>query len=37
MIRPLGSDEDVPFDTRIIAATNAELLQDAQELSLIHI
>lgn len=31
MIRPLGSDEDVPFDTRIIAATNAELLQDAQE------
>ena len=31
MIRPLGSDEDVPFDTRIIAATNAGLLQDAQE------
>ena len=31
MIRPLGSDEDVPFDTRIIAATNAKLLQDAQE------
>lgn len=31
MIRPLGNDEDVPFDTRIIAATNAELLQDAQE------
>ena len=31
MILPLGSDEDVPFDTRIIAATNAELLQDAQE------
>ena len=31
MIRPLGSDEDVPFDTRIIAATNAELLRDAQE------
>ncbi len=31
MIRPLGSDEDVPFDNRIIAATNAELLQDAQE------
>lgn len=31
MIRPLGSDEDVPFATRIIAATNAELLQDAQE------
>lgn len=31
MLRPLGSDEDVPFDTRIIAATNAELLQDAQE------
>ncbi len=31
MIRPLGSDEDVPFDTRIIAATNEDLLQDAQE------
>lgn len=25
-IRPLGSDEDVAFDTRIIAATNADLL-----------
>lgn len=24
-IRPLGADHDVPFDTRIIAATNAEL------------
>lgn len=29
-IRPLGSDEDVPFDTRIIAATNASLIDDAQ-------
>lgn len=29
-IRPLGSDQDVPFDTRIIAATNAELHSDAQ-------
>ena len=30
-IRPLGSDEDVPFDTRIIAATNASLINDAQK------
>lgn len=30
-IRPLGSDEDVPFDTRIIAATNASLLEDSQK------
>ena len=30
-IRPLGSDEDVPFDTRIIAATNASLLDDSQK------
>ena len=29
-IRPLGSDHDVPFDTRIIAATNAPLLEEAQ-------
>ena len=29
-IRPLGSDEDVPFDTRIIAATNASLIDDSQ-------
>ena len=29
-MRPLGSDEDVPFDTRIIAATNASLIDDAQ-------
>ena len=29
-IRPLGSDEDVPFDTRIIAATNALLREDSQ-------
>ena len=28
-IRPLGSDHEVPFDTRIIAATNAALLEDA--------
>lgn len=25
VMRPLGSDEEVPFDTRIIAATNADL------------
>ncbi|MDR1855741.1 MAG: sigma 54-interacting transcriptional regulator [Desulfovibrio sp.] len=25
-VKPLGADYDVPFDTRIIAATNAELL-----------
>lgn len=30
-IRPLGSDHDLPFDTRIIAATNAELHGDAQD------
>lgn len=30
-IRPLGSDKDVPFDTRIIAATNAPLRGDAQD------
>ena len=30
-IRPLGSDEDVPFDTRIIAATNASLIDDSQK------
>lgn len=30
-IRPLGSDHDVPFDTRIIAATNAELRGDGQD------
>ena len=30
-IRPLGSDEDVPFDTRIIAATNASLMDDSQK------
>ena len=28
-IRPLGSDHEVPFDTRIIAATNAALLEGA--------
>lgn len=26
-IRPLGSDKDIPFDARIIAATNVDLLQ----------
>jgi DNA-binding NtrC family response regulator len=26
-IRPLGSDEEIPFDCRIIAATNADLLE----------
>ncbi|MGE9985838.1 sigma 54-interacting transcriptional regulator [Desulfovibrio sp. SGI.169] len=30
-IRPLGSDHDVPFDTRIIAATNAELRGDGRD------
>ncbi len=30
-IRPLGSDQDIPFDTRIIAATNADLLKDGQD------
>ena len=30
-IRPLGSDQEVPFDTRIIAAINASLLEDARE------
>lgn len=29
-IRPLGSDQDVPFDTRIIAATNTPLLDAAR-------
>ena len=30
-IRPLGSDQDFAFDTRIIAATNAELRGDGQD------
>ncbi|MDD4701571.1 MAG: sigma 54-interacting transcriptional regulator, partial [Desulfovibrio sp.] len=30
-IRPLGSDQEVPFDTRIVAATNASLLEDARD------
>lgn len=30
-IRPLGSDQEVPFDTRIIAATNASLPDEARE------
>lgn len=30
-IRPLGSDQELPFDTRIIAATNAELRDEGQE------
>lgn len=30
-IRPLGSDHDLSFDTRIIAATNAELHGDARD------
>ncbi len=29
-IRPLGSDQDVPFDARIIAATNVDLLECAK-------
>ena len=28
-IRPLGSDKDVPFDARVIAATNADLLRQS--------
>ena len=30
-IRPLGSDQDIPFNTRIIAATNADLRSDGKE------
>ena len=30
-IRPLGSDKEIPFDTRVIAATNADLLKAANE------
>lgn len=30
-IRPLGSDKDVPFDTRIIAATNSPLHHGVQD------
>ena len=30
-IRPLGSDQDIAFNTRIIAATNAELLGEGAE------
>ncbi|MDR2056542.1 MAG: sigma 54-interacting transcriptional regulator [Desulfovibrio sp.] len=30
-IRPLGADYDVPFNTRIIAATNAEIGDEAME------
>lgn len=30
-IHPLGSDEDVPFDTRIIAATNSHLHDGVQD------
>ena len=30
-IRPLGSDKEIPFDTRVIAATNADLLKSANE------
>lgn len=29
-IRPLGSDQDIPFDARIIAATNVDLLEYAR-------
>jgi two-component system response regulator HydG len=29
-IRPLGSDQDIPFDARIIAATNVDLLECAK-------
>ncbi|MCR5813038.1 MAG: sigma 54-interacting transcriptional regulator [Desulfovibrio sp.] len=30
-IRPLGSDQDIPFNARIIAATNADLRNDGKE------
>ncbi|MBO4335463.1 MAG: sigma 54-interacting transcriptional regulator [Desulfovibrio sp.] len=30
-IRPLGSDHDIPFNARIIAATNADLRNDGKE------
>lgn len=30
-IRPLGADHDIPFNTRIIAATNADLRSDSTE------
>ena len=30
-IRPLGSDQELPFDTRIIAATNAALLNETSD------
>lgn len=30
-IRPLGSDQDIPFSARIIAATNADLRSDGKE------
>lgn len=29
-IRPLGSDNELPFDARVIAATNVDLLESAQ-------
>lgn len=29
-IRPLGSDQELPFDARVIAATNVDLLESAQ-------
>lgn len=29
-IRPLGSDQDIPFDARIVAATNVDLLESAK-------
>lgn len=31
LIRPLGSDQDIPFDARVIAATNVDLLECAKK------